>query len=230
MIERLFRLLFKYPPLVFEQGNLAWGVSRPGLLAITAAAALAITALLTYRTVSGERGGRERPVLIALRMAIVVLIGFCLLRPTLTLKASVPQQNFVGVLVDDSRSMAIADRDNQPRSAFVQQQLGTPNSPLLSALSKRFVVRFFRFSSGTDRVQSASELNYGGTSTRLGQALDRARDELAGLPLSGVVLVTDGADTSDASLDETLAGLKARSIPVFPVGVGQERFARDIQI
>ena len=43
-------------------------------------------------------------------------------------------------------------------------------------------------------------------------------------------MVTDGADTSDASLDESLASLKARSIPVFTVGVGQERFARDIQV
>ena len=43
-------------------------------------------------------------------------------------------------------------------------------------------------------------------------------------------MVTDGADTSDASLDEPLASLKARSIPVFTVGVGQEHFAHDIQI
>ena len=230
MFESIFRLLFKYPPLLFEQGELTWGLSRPGMLAVAIAAALAAAALLTYRSISGERRPREQWLLIGVRLALLALLVFCLFRPSLTLKASVPQQNFVGVLVDDSRSMAIADRDNQPRSAFVQEQLGTPNSPLLSALSKRFVVRFFRFSSGTDRVQSAGELKYGGTSTRLGQALDRARDELAGLPLSGVVLVTDGADTSDASLDETLAGLKARSIPVFPVGVGQERFARDIQI
>src|SRR5439155_26783822 len=100
MFERLFRLLFKYPPLVFEQGDLIWGASRPGLLAISAAAALAIAALLTYRQISGERRGREQPMLIALRLAIVALLLFCLFRPTLTLKASVPQQNFVGILVD----------------------------------------------------------------------------------------------------------------------------------
>ena len=48
--------------------------------------------------------------------------------------------------------------------------------------------------------------------------------------IAGLVMVTDGADTSDASLDESLASLKARSIPVFTVGVGQERFTRDVQI
>jgi len=43
-------------------------------------------------------------------------------------------------------------------------------------------------------------------------------------------MVTDGADTSDTSIDDPLASLKARSIPVFPVGLGQERFSRDVQI
>ena len=102
--------------------------------------------------------------------------------------------------------------------------------PLLTALSKKFVLRFFRFSSTADRLRSTADLKYEGTTTRLGSALDRARDELAGLPLAGLVMVTDGADTSDAALDESIAGLKARSIPVFTVGVGQERFAKDVQV
>jgi uncharacterized membrane protein len=126
--------------------------------------------------------------------------------------------------------MAIADRDGQPRSAFVRQQLSGPNAALLNALSQKFVVRFFSFSSAANRVASAGDLKYEGTATRLGQALDRARDELAGLPLAGLVMVTDGADTSEGALDDTLASLKARSIPVFTVGVGQDRFAKDIQI
>ena len=230
MFDRVFRFLFKYPPLVFEQGDFTWGMSRAGLLAVLVAVVLTVVALLTYRSVSSDRRVGEKAALIGLRLAVVALLLFSLFRPTLLLKASVPQQNFVGVLIDDSRSMTIADRDNQPRGAFVQQQFGALNGPLLNALSQRFVVRLFRFSSNADRMASTAELKYGGTATRLNEALDRARDELAGLPLAGLVMVTDGADTSDASLDETLAGLKARQIPVFPVGVGQERFERDIQV
>src|SRR5262249_2487950 len=151
-------------------------------------------------------------------------------RPLLVLKAAVPQQNFLGVIIDDSRSMTIADRDNQPRSNFVQQQLADPNSPLVKALSQRFVLRFFKFSSSADRVTAPSALQYAGPASRVGPALERARDGLAGLPLGGLVVVSDGADTSAQSLDEPLASLKARSIPVFTVGVGQDRFAHDIQI
>jgi uncharacterized membrane protein len=228
--ERLFRFLFKYPKVVFEQGDLTWAVSRPLLLAIALGLAIAIAALLTYQRVGTINRRRDRAVLIGLRLGALALLLFCLARPTLILKAAVPQQNFLGILIDDSRSMAIADRAGAPRSAFVQQQLARPESALTTALSQRFVLRFFRFSTSADRTDSPAALTYDGTATHLGQALDRARDELAGLPLAGLVMVTDGADTSDAALDESLAGLKARSIPVFTVGVGRDRFAKDIQI
>src|SRR3954463_11428308 len=210
---------------MFQQGDFSWGLSRPVLLIVAAITAVAVLALLTYRGVSATDRPRDRAILVALRLAALAVLLFCLVRPTLVLKAAVPQQNFLGVLVDDSRSMAIADRDGQPRSAFVQQQLSGPNAKLLDALTQRFVVRFFRFASSSDRVASAADLKFGGTATRLATALDRARDELSGLPLAGLVMVTDGADTSDAAIDESLASLKARSIPVFTVGVGEERFA-----
>lgn len=230
MVEKLFRLLFKYPPLMFQQGDFTWGLSRPVLLAVAAAAAIAVLALLTYRGVAATERARDRVVLVGLRLAALAVLLFCLFRPALILKAAVPQQNFLGVLVDDSRSMSIADLNGQTRSTFVQQQLTGPNAKLLDALSQRFVVRFFSFASSSDRVASAADLKFNGTATRLGQALDRARDELSGLPLAGLVMVSDGADTSDAALDETLASMKARSIPVFTVGVGQERFAHDVQV
>ena len=229
-MDAVFRFFFKYPLLVFQQGDFVLGASRPALVAVLALAALAGAALVTYRSIVSEGSARDKTLLITLRLALVAVLFFCLIRPTLVLKAAVPQQNFLGVLLDDSRSMLIADRDGQPRSQFVQRQLTGPQAPLLNELSKRFVLRFFKFSSSAGRVTSAADAHYDGTSTKLGDALERARDELSGLPLAGLVMVTDGADTSDASIDDPLASLKARSIPVFPVGLGQERFSHDVQI
>jgi len=231
VLDSIFRFFFKYPPLIFQQGDLAWGASRPVMLAVMVAGAAAVAALLTYRTTGAEHPRRDRVVLIGLRVAALALILICLFRPTLILRASVPQQNFVAVLVDNSRSMGITDTDGQPRSTFIQEQLTSgPNAKLLDALSQRFVLRFFSFGSSVDRLPAVANLTYDGTATRLGPALERARDELSGLPLAGLVMVTDGADTSDASLDASLDSLKARSIPVFTVGLGQERFSRDIQV
>src|SRR5262245_65376271 len=154
---------------MFQQGDVSWAISRSVLLAAGAAAAAAAIALITYRGLAAVESARDRAILIGLRLAAVAVLLVCLFRPTLILKAAVPQQNFLGVLVDDSRSMAIADHDGQARSAFIQQQLA-PNTPLLNALSQKFVVRLFRFSSASDRVSTASELKFDGTATRLGQA------------------------------------------------------------
>src|SRR5215467_15910419 len=201
-MDAVFRFFFKYPLLVFEQGDFVLGLSRSTTFVLLIAAALAAAALITYRSIARDGPVRDKVVLVALRLGLVVVLLFCLARPTLVLKAAVPQQNFLGVLVDDSRSMMIADRDGQPRSQFVQKQLSGPQAALLNELSKRFVLRFFKFSSSAGRITSAADAHYEGTSTKLGDALERARDELSGLPLAGLVMVTDGADTSDTSIDD----------------------------
>jgi hypothetical protein len=38
------------------------------------------------------------------------------------LKVAVPQQNLVGVVIDDSRSMKVADQDGKPRGDYVKDQ------------------------------------------------------------------------------------------------------------
>ena len=79
-------------------------------------------------------------------------------------------------------------------------------------------------------MAAARDLSFDGTQTKLGEALQRAKDEFAGLPLAGLVMVTDGADTEESSIQESLLGLRASQIPVFTVGVGKEALGRDIQI
>src|SRR6478736_4058087 len=128
---------------MFQQGDFSWGLSRGVLRLVAAGIAVAALALLTYRGVSAADRVRDRVVLIGLRLAALAVLLVCLFRPTLILKAAVPQQNFLGVLVDDSRSMAIADREGQARSQFIEQELAGPNAALLNALSKKFVVRMF---------------------------------------------------------------------------------------
>jgi uncharacterized membrane protein len=145
-------------------------------------------------------------------------------------KAAVAQQNFLAVLLDDSRSMQIADTGGKPRAEYVKAEFGAADSGLLRALSERFTVRTFRFSSQLARVSQPNDLTFGGSQSRLGAALSGVRQELAGLPVAGLVMVSDGADTADAALGEALLGLKAESLPVFTVGVGQETLSRDIQV
>jgi uncharacterized membrane protein len=144
-------------------------------------------------------------------------------------RAAVNQQNVVAVMLDDSRSMQIPDQNSQARAQFLRAQFG-PDGALLKSLTDRFLVRVFRFSSTAGRLGKVEEMRFDGTQTKLGPALTGVREELAGLPVAGIVLASDGADTTDTSIADALLGLKAEKLPVFTVGVGSERLPRDIQI
>ena len=230
MFDAIFQALFTYRPVVFQTGEFRFNMSTGSMVAAALVGAIMVTAIVTYRGVRGKGRLRDRIVLTALRMTALALVLFCLFRPTLVVRAAVPQQNVVAVLLDDSRSMQIPDVGSQSRGEYLRQQFGSPESPLIKALSERFLVRMFRFSSAAGRLDSVNDLTFGGSQTRLGAALDGAREELAGLPVSGLVLVSDGADTSDASLEAALLGAKAERLPVFTVGVGSARLPRDIQV
>ncbi len=91
-------------------------------------------------------------------------------------------------------------------------------------------MRYFRYSSSTNRVELASDLTYDGTRTDLVGALDRAREELSGVPLSGLVVISDGADNSGRALAEAMVPLQAASVPVYTVGLGEESLTPDIQV
>ena len=228
MLESAYQFLFKYQKEVFERGDFVWGSSRWMAGLVLVAAGAGAYALLTYRSV--RLGPRDRAVLTSLRIATLGVLVFCLLRPMLILKVAVPQQNFVGVLLDDSRSMQVADLEGHPRGNYITENFGALTSPRLAKLAEKFVVRTYRFSSFTERLNGPGDLTYNGTGTQLGEALSRAKDELAGLPLSGLIVVSDGADTSEATLDTSITELKAENIPVFTIGVGEEKMTRDIQV
>jgi uncharacterized membrane protein len=229
-MDAFFELLFKYRPLVFEQGELAFlapGSVRLALLAAGVAGALAVA---SYTVARGRSVLVDRVVMAVLRVGLLGLLIFALLHPALVVSSVVPQQNFVGVLIDDSRSMQVADAAGSPRSAFVTDAFTPGESALLQSLADRFTLRFFRFDSRARRIDGLQELTYAGTHTDIGTALEAAQAELAGIPLSGLVLVTDGADNGARPLTESLLPLQAAAVPVFTVGLGEETLAPDIEM
>jgi uncharacterized membrane protein len=226
--EALFEFLFKYRPVVFARGEIAFGAPWWALAAALVLAAAA-PRMLRYGSVRGRSSRRDRIVLSALRAGLLGLVAVSLCRPALVLSTVVPQQSFVGVLLDDSLSMRIADGES-PRADFVRKTLGNPESDLLQALEARFKLRYFRFSETAERVADPLSLDYQGERTDLGAALDRARQELSSVPLAGLVLVSDGADNGRGVPEEALLALRAEGVPVYTVGLGRERFDRDVEI
>ncbi len=230
-METFFSFLFKYRPLLFREGEVVFRTAWPPLLILTVVALAVVLVVVSYLKPRGKAGPRDRVILGVLRFGAFSVLLFALLRPTLSLTSTVPQRNFVGVLVDDSRSMALPGEDGRPRADFIREQFDPETGLLMQELEERFAVRYFKFSSSTDRVEApGQEMDYDGTRTDMVGALDRARDELSSVPLSGLVLVTDGADNSGRALAEALVPLQAASVPVYTVGLGVESLSPDIQV
>ncbi len=220
--------LFKYPPRAFARGEFVVAPVLPVVLLSASAIAIVLLVLFTHSRLR-TLPLRDRAVLGALRLVALLVVVACLFRPGLVTAAAVPQRNVLAVLYDDSRSMRIADADSSTRLAAVQRTFAD-SSALMRSLATRFALRRFRFAAGATPVRSAGEVQATGTRSDLAQSLQDARDDLEGMPLAGVVLVSDGADNGTASLDDALLALRARRVPVYTVGVGRERFDRDIAI
>ena len=229
-METIFEFLFKYRLLLFQEGEFTFSSPWPVLLVLGGVAVIAVPALLTYGAARGDSRRRDRAVMAGLRLGLVAILVFILFRPTLILTSVVPQRNFVGILIDDSQSMRIADQDGVTRSDFVQSTFGSEGSELLTALSEKFTLRFFRFSRDASRLNDMADLSYSGTATDLGNVMVRAQEELAGVPISGLVVISDGADNTGEVLAESLLPLQAANVPVYTVGLGEEELSPDVQI
>jgi uncharacterized membrane protein len=234
-LDALFEFLFKYRPIVFERGDFgfAWPVPAAVLVPI-ALALVALGAWLYYRT-RLALDARDRWLLAGLRAGALAVLAFCLARPVLVVSEAIPQRNVVGVVVDDSRSMRIPDQGGRPRAEFPLSLLGGPDSALVKALSNRFQLRFFRTSGAGGRANDLTGYQANGTRTHLATALLRAEEELAGAPVAGMIVVSDGADNTAAMpgatpMLEQLLALRARNIPIYGIGVGSERFSRDVEV
>jgi len=211
------------------EGNLtfAYGVSpwMFGLAVIVIIVAVWASYLKTTRPLSPA----WKTFFVVLRSSVLVLLLFCLLRPVITTLQISPQETYLGVLVDDSQSMSIADEaGGESRQSAVQERV--LDSEVLAELDEAFQLRNFRFDGSTERISDVGDLALEGTASAVDQALSHVDDQLGGLPLGGLVLISDGADNSNADPLQRARELGERNIPVFVVGAGRDEIPQDIGI
>ncbi len=223
----MFELLFKYPASAFSKGQLvllgAWPVWTL-VLAIAAGAAALGWLVWRRRLVLGPLG--RAASLWVLQAAFLALLLLMLWRPALSIATLKPQQNIVGVLIDDSKSMAIAENGATRRD----QAAKALDSGLLQSLKDRFQVRLYRVGDGAARMEKTEQLNAAAPVTRLSDALRQVAAESSNLPVGAFVLLTDGADNSGGVDPETIATLRQHRIPVHTVGFGFEALSHDVEL
>ncbi len=226
----MFEFLFKYRPVLFREGEFTFLTPWPVGVLLAAGLVLAAVAVVTYRGAGRKTSAVDRGILSGLRLTALAVLLFALLQPTLVLDSVVEQRNFVGVLLDDSRSMTLPAETDGTRADFVRSTFGAEGSDLVDDLGERFSLRYFRFGSEVSRVESADALGFDATRTDVTSALDRAREGLSSVPLSGLVVVSDGAGNDGAAVEEALVPLQAASIPVYTIALGAETLEPDIQV
>src|SRR5579871_917560 len=105
----MFELFFKYPASLFHRGQFV--LLGPGPVWVLLAAIVAAAALLWWhvRRNHGLLTGARPAAIWLLETALIALVLFLIWHPALSVATLKPQQNVIAVLVDDSRSMAIAE-------------------------------------------------------------------------------------------------------------------------
>lgn len=196
--------------LTFANALPWWGV-------FLAAVAIGVVAWRAYAHSVVPRPRRD--VLIALRFITLATLVVFLMRPV-RISNSGLRDVFVPVLVDASRSMSIEDADGRRRIDRAREFVTRDIQP---SLGNQFHLEVLSFG---DRLRETAPGDLAATDRQsdLSGALAAVRDRYRGRPVAGVIVVSDGGDTSaSAPGDSTVP-------PVYAFGVGSRTIGRDREV
>ncbi len=179
----------------------------------------AALALAVYTYAGARLQPSRRAVLTALRAVALLLLVAAVLRPVRVLPPSAARDRIVPVLVDVSRSMRVADAQGPARMQRARAAAGD----LVTALESSVRTEVWAFGDGVTRA-SLDDMQASAGRSDLSGALRAVADHYRGRPLGGIVVVSDGGDTSAAEVPADLP------VPVFTVGVGEPKITRDREI
>lgn len=229
VLEQVVSFLFKYRGAVFSKGHFSFGAGLWVWIAAIIALALAATLYFSFFRKNSKVPPGFQVLLIGLRCLLFAVIFFCLMRPIVVVPSVVPQSSYAAVLMDNSASMKIIDQNGAARLDS-EKGLMSSDSPFYQALENKFKIKAFGFSGDAQPLSSAQSLNGDGEQTNLPASLSQAARNMAGTPLAGIVLMTDGASNSAADLNQTLNELKTRGTRVYVIGMGSPELKNDLEL
>jgi hypothetical protein len=213
-----------------REGRFDFAYGPHPLIALLLFALIPLLVWFLYRRTTRPITRHWKNLLVGLRSAVLMLLLLLLMRPVITTFEVNPQETYLAVLVDDSASMQIADVPGfESRQQAVADALYGEGG-LVAGLADRYQVRTFAFNQSLRRISDAEDLTAQGNASGLEQAMRQVAEQLGGLPLSAVVMISDGADNAETDPLLSAREFAARQIPVFTVGVGQQQIPRDVGI
>jgi uncharacterized membrane protein len=181
-------------------------------LALLVAAGIAWLAFVEYRRPLAPLSRTQLGLLVTLRALALAMLTVFLLRPIVMLPPVSPRGAVVPVLVDRSRSMRLSDAGSSSR---IDRASVLVKTELLPALERQFQTEVYTFGDGLAPAKLA-EVKADARRTELVASLDAIRQRFRGQRVAGIVVVSDGGDTTEGG------DLAAATVgpPVFAIGVG----------
>ena len=233
-MDSLVRFLFGHEQAVFTNGRFGFDVRPNILLLVLIFLLVAVFIYFIYLRPRIRLSKGTTATLIALRVALLAVMVALLLRPVVVVSSVIPRSSYVAVVVDDSLSMKLHDvPGGATRLDTIKQTLlntSTGQTSFLNRLDQKFKTNLYGFSGTLSRLKDGNDLFGEGRTSDLAGALEETIKRSSGMPLSAIVIATDGASNVPSDISTTLRELRARDIPVFTIGVGDTARPLDAEL
>lgn len=199
--------------------------------------------------------------LLGLRLLALLALMLLLAQPTLRLHEEQLLKPAIGILVDTSQSMGLADPRlpasraqmeakatgippdqvaKYPRIERVKRLLG--QSRLLKTLALRYELHIYAFASQANPVDLPRSKNgiptafpipmdnKGGDTTQIGTALNQVAQDLAGRPVAGLLVISDGENNQGEDPLSAAKDARSLSTTVSTLGLGDPTKTKDIAV
>lgn len=179
----------------------------------------------TYRR-SPRTGAAGRMAFVAKLLGVLIL-ALCLIEPLWSGRRAKSGANLFVVIADNSAGMTVRDPGaDRSRSQILRDALDVTKTDWPAALADNFQVRQYRFDSRLRRMSDASDLNFEGSASAIGAALQTVAERYRDRPIAGVLLMTDGNATDSVTQLADLSDMP----PIYPVVIGQDRAPKDLSL
>ena len=230
----IVRFLFGHEQAVFANGRFGFDVRPSVIILLLTALVIAGVIYVIYFQPRLRLATPTKVALVALRATLLALMFVLLLRPVVVVSSVIPRSSYVALVIDDSQSMKLHDGPAAAtRLDTAKQSLLTApsnNKSFLDRLNEKFKTSLYGFSNHLEALNNADSLAAEGHSSNLAGALAETIKRSSGMPLSAVVLASDGASNVPGDLAASLRELRARDIPVYTIGIGDTARATDAEL
>lgn len=189
-----------------------------------------ILVLLLWGYIKSPLTGWRRLAAMACKALAAILLAACLLDPVRVTETPKTGANEVVVLVDNSASLAIAEKSGEKtRGEQIKAALSGKDkewAPWLEKLRSTFRVRLQSVDERVHGISDATALDFSGRQSAITSAVKSARDR-AGSSVAAVVLLSDGNATDAAEWDPPENDTSA---PVFTLLAGETAPERDLSL